>query len=136
MWPVLGKVPVFFDPASLALWCGPGRLTLRSPLRALSSWTYRTRWSRGLGMALRPGVDSTFRFADLRTRAGSRLRFRSLISSRFPRALDIEAGTCTADGAVLIELPHALVEALPSKMLGHQVGWVLGPQDLSQLQLL
>jgi len=50
--------------------------------------------------------------------------------------LHVEAGSCTADGAVLVELPHALVEALSSKVLGHEVGWVFSPQDLSQLQLL
>ena len=54
MWPVLGRVPVFFDLASLALGCGPGRLTLRSPLRALGSWAYVIRRNGGLGRTLRP----------------------------------------------------------------------------------
>ena len=48
VWPVLGRVPVFFDLASLALGGGPGRLTLRSPLRALGSWAYVIRRRGGL----------------------------------------------------------------------------------------
>ncbi len=36
---------------------------------------------------------------------------------------------------MLVELQHALVQGLPSKMLGHHVGWVLGSQNLKQLEL-
>ena len=88
------------------------------------------------GGALSCVFNSTFSVANLRTRAGSRLSFRSLISGRFPRALDVEAGSRAADGAVLIELPHAFVETMSSQMFGHQVGGVFGPKDLAQLQFL
>ena len=87
------------------------------------------------GGALGCVFDSTISVTNLRTRAGSRLSFRSLISGRFPRALDVETGSCAADGAVLIELPHAFIEAMPSQMFGHQVGGVLGPEDFAQLSL-
>jgi hypothetical protein len=50
--------------------------------------------------------------------------------------LDVEAGARAADGAMLVELTHALIQTLPSQMFGHQVGGILSPQNLAQLQLL
>ena len=37
---------------------------------------------------------------------------------------------------MLIELQHAFVKGLPSKMLGHQVGWALCAENLAELELL
>ena len=112
--PVHVGTPDLTTLASLALLCGLGRLTLRSPLCALGSWAYKIKRNGVPGRTLRSCVDSTFSFANLHSRVRSRLSFRSLISGRFPRALNVEAGSRAADGAVLIKLPHALVETLSS----------------------
>ena len=86
-----------------------------------------------LGRSLGCKSCSSISIANIHTRVRRQLSLRSLTSGRLTRALNVESGSCTTDGAVLIELLHAFVEALPSKMFGHQVGWVLSPEDFAQL---
>ena len=78
---------------------------------------------------------SSVSIANIHTRVRRQLSLRSLTSRRIARALDVETGSCAADGAMLVELLHAFVEDLPSKIFGHQIGWVLSPKDFAQLQL-